>query len=92
MDVMDLLKSLQAAVAEAQTREKAQQAAHSKMTATVAAAKAQYEAVAKSAEAEFQAANQAYQDAKVAVERLKANANEALGGLFAAADARVRIG
>ena len=92
MEVMDLLKSLQDAVAKAQEKEKAQQAAHAKMTAAVSEAKAKYDAVEKAASAEFAAANAAYQDAKVAVERLKAQTHDALGGLFSAADARVRMG
>lgn len=92
MDVMELLKTLSSAVADAQAAEKAQQAAHSKMSATIAAAKAQFDAVESAARAEFQQANQTYQDAKVAVERLKGQANESLGGLFAAGDSRVRQG
>lgn len=92
MDITTLLKDLSAAVADAQLKEKAQHEAHGKMTSTVAAAKVQFDSVEAAAKAEFQKANQAYQDAKVAVERLKGHTNESLGGLFQAADARVRQG
>lgn len=92
MDVISLIKALQDAVAKAQALGQAQLAAHSKMVATISAAKAQFEAVEKAAKAEFQTADKAYHEAKVAVDGLKTQVNDALGGLLAAADARVRIG
>ena len=92
MDIISLLQTVSAAVMEAKTKEADARDAHAKMTAELDAAKADYDAIVARATAEFSEANTAYLDAKVSVDRLKAQVNEALGNAFAPADSRVRMG
>jgi hypothetical protein len=91
MDITDLLKAVASAVEDTKAKEAYTLEASRHLVEVTAAAKAEYDAAVGAAQSAYDEANAAYTDARVAGQRLKDQANEALGGLFSA-DPRVRMG
>ena len=92
MDILELVKSVSAAVEDAKAKEATAQAAGQKLIEVEAKAKAAYDAAVGKAKAEFEVADTAAKDAKVAGQRLGEQLRDALGIAFAPSDPRVRIG
>ena len=92
MDIIELLKTVSAAVEDAKGKETAALSASQHLEAVKAEAQAAYDQAVGAAEQAHRDAEAAYRDAQVAGQRLKAQANDALGGIFAPADPRVRMG
>jgi hypothetical protein len=91
VEIIDILKSVASAVEDTKAKEAYALEASRHLVEVTAEAKADYDAKVGDAQKAYDEANAAYTDAKVAGQRLKEQANEALGGLFSA-DPRVRIG
>lgn len=92
---MDMIKEFQEisdAVSDAQTKGDAAQVAYANLQAVTAKAEADFAATVGAAKAAYEQANDEYKDAKEAVSRLKQKVNDALGGLFASTDSRLRMG
>ena len=79
-DVSVLLKELGGAVKEAKAKKQAVDAARADLAAVIAAK-----------QAEIDTAQQAYDDAKVAADRLQASVRELIGELLPAPDPRFRV-
>ncbi len=91
MDVVELLKAVGSAVADAKAKEADALKASQRLEQVKADAKAVYDKAVGTAQQAHEQAQAAYRDAQVAGQRLKEQANEALGGVFSV-DARVRMG
>ncbi len=91
MDIVELLTAVSSAVADAKAKDAAALKANQDLEAVRAKAKKAYDAAVGSAEKQAADADAAARDAKVAGQRLRDQANEALGGVFSS-DPRVRIG
>ncbi len=92
MEILELVQTVSVAVAEAKTKADAALKAQQHLEAVKADAKKKYDAAVEKAQEAADSASAASRDANVAGQRVKAELNEALGGLFAPVDTRVRIG
>lgn len=92
MEIMDLVKAVSSAVADAKTKDAAAVSAHQTLEAVRTKAQATFDEAVNAATKAAADAQAASRDAQVAGMRLRAQLNEALGGAFAPVDSRVRMG
>ena len=92
MDIVELLKSVSAAVEDAKKKDAAAVKAGQELEAVKAEAKAAYDAKVNGAQKTYDEALTASKDAKVAGQRLGDQVRDALGLAFDPAQSRVRMG